>query len=89
MQVLRAGGPDKGGGLRVRQAKRQRDQRRDVPNGVRGVERGWDMVGKLRELADEGKLRLEITHVPSVRVRHGVTIRGIAKTVISWSAKGE
>ena len=55
--------------------------------GYGDVERGWDTVGKLRELADEGKLKLEITHVPNVRVRHGVTIRGIEKTVITWDTK--
>ena len=57
--------------------------------GYGDVGRGWDTVGKLRELADEGKLEFEITHVPSERIRHGVTIRGIEKTVITWSAKEE
>ena len=57
--------------------------------GYGDVERGWDTVGKLRELVDEGKLKLEITHAPSEHVRYGVTTRGIDKTVITWSAKGE
>ena len=54
--------------------------------GYGDVGRGWDTVGKLRDLADEGKLKLEITHVPACASVMALTIRGIEKTVIRWSA---
>jgi len=47
------------------------------------VGRGGNTIGKLRELADEGKLELVITHIPSEH-RGQSGYRGVAKTVITW-----
>ena len=54
--------------------------------GYGDVGRGWDTIGKLRNLMDEGKLRLEIREIPSERVRDGIVVRGVEKITITWSS---